>query len=643
MSLLSHINEPADLKKLTAAQLNTLAGEIREFLIQHVSQTGGHLSSNLGVVELTLALHYVFNSPEDKIIFDVGHQAYVHKILTGRKDQFDSLRQKDGLSGFTRRYESEHDIINTGHASNSISFGLGMLAANHIKGDRNKVICVIGDGGLTGGMALSALNNAGHMNKNLIVIVNDNNMSISKNVGALHNYLSRLTTTGQYDKIRRFFDRYLSHIPFLGKFLYSVLRRLKRGVKGLFFKQTLFSDLGFEYVGPIHGHHIKDLISVLKNASIIDRPVVVHTVTEKGHGYPPAMQQPSLYHGVTPFDTRTGLMKSPASPAKTFTNIVSETLIEAARKDDRIVAITAAMPDGTGLSAFARHFPSRFFDVGIAEEHAVTFASGLALSGMKPVAAIYSTFIQRAVDQVIHDVAMQGASRVVFLMDRAGFVPADGENHQGLYDISIFRGIPNLNVLAPATGNELQAMILWALRQKRSTLIRYPKDHIPPEELGCEEAIHLGRGVFVRQHKGAPILFISVGAVLSEVLSATDILKEKHKINCDIFNLRFIAPLGEEELGEIMRNYKVVIVVEEASKIGGVGEQIAQIAVHMRHPLLFRHLGAPSEFLRAGTREELLKAGGLHHQNIARTALKTYKDARVRQYASKIAVGKIIS
>ncbi len=643
MSLLSHINEPADLKKLSPQELNTLAQEIREFLIQHVSQTGGHLASNLGVVELTLALHYVFNSPEDKIIFDVGHQAYVHKILTGRKELFDTLRQKDGLSGFTRRYESPHDLINTGHASNSISFGLGMLVANQLKGEKHKVICVIGDGGLTGGMALAALNNAGHMNKNLIVIVNDNNMSISKNVGALHDYLSRLTTTGQYDKIRRFFDRHLPNIPFLGRFLSSVLRRLKRGVKGLFFKQTLFSDLGFEYVGPIHGHYIKDLIPVLKNASIIDRPVVVHTITEKGRGYPPAMQEPSLYHGVAPFDTHTGLIKSSYAGAKTFTQIASQTLIEAAEKDDRIVAITAAMPDGTGLSAFGRKFRGRFFDVGIAEEHAVTFASGLALSGMKPVVAIYSTFMQRAVDQMIHDVAMQGSSRVVFLMDRAGLVPGDGENHHGVYDISIFRGIPNLNILAPATGNELQAMINWALRQKRSTLIRYPKDYIPPEELGCEEPILLGQGTFVRQEKGSSILFISIGAALSEVLLATDILKEKNKMGCDIYNLRFIAPLPEEELLEIMRNYKAIIVVEEASKIGGAGEKIAEIAIHMRQPLLFRHLGIPSEFLRAGTREELLKIAGLHHQNIARTALKTYKDVRVRQYASKIATGKMIS
>lgn len=643
MSLLDRVNEPADLKKLAPQELNILAEEIREFLIRHVSKTGGHLSSNLGIVELTLALHYVFDSPRDKIIFDVGHQAYVHKILTGRKEQFHTLRQKDGLSGFTRRYESIHDIINTGHASNSISFGLGMLAANHIKGDKNKVICVIGDGGLTGGMALSALNNAGHMNKNLIVIVNDNNMSISKNVGALHNYLSRLTATKRYDNIRRFFDRHLPHIPFLGNFLYSLLIRLKRGIKGIFFKETLFSDLGFEYVGPIHGHQIKDLISVFQNASVIDRPVVVHTLTEKGRGYSPAMRQPSVYHGVQPFDRHTGLIKASGNPQKTFTNIVTETLLEAARKDERIVAITAAMPDGTGLSKFAGEFPSRFFDVGIAEEHAVTFASGLALAGMKPVVAIYSTFMQRAVDQVIHDVAMQGALRVVFLMDRAGLVPADGENHHGLYDIGLFRGIPNLNILAPATGNELQAMILWALRQKRTTLIRYPKDNIPPEELGCEEPIHLGLGVFVRRQKSSPILFISVGAVLSEVLSAADILKEKHKIHCDIYNLRFIAPFPQEELTEIMRAYKAVIVVEEASKHGGIGEQAAEIAVHMRQPILFRHMAVGDEFLRTGTREELLKAVGLHHQNIARTALKLYKDVRVRQYAGKIAMGKIIS
>lgn len=643
MSLLNEINDPADIKTLTVRQLHDLAKEIRTFLIDHVSQTGGHLASNLGVVELTLALHYVFDSPQDKIIFDVGHQAYVHKILTGRKHRFSSLRKKDGLSGFTRRHESPHDVVSAGHASNSISFGLGMLTANELKGEKNKVICVIGDGGLTGGMALAALNNAGRMGKNLIVVMNDNNMSISKNVGALHDYLSRLTATRHYHRIRAFFDRYLPRIPFVGRTLYLTLLRIKKSVKGLFFKQTLFSDLGFEYVGPIHGHHMKDLISVLQNAAAIDRPVVVHTITEKGHGYAPALKEPSLYHGVSPFDMTIGLLKNTQTARKTFTNVVGETLIQSGTKDERIVAITAAMPDGTGLMPFAERFPTRFFDVGIAEEHAVTFASGLALAGMKPVVAIYSTFMQRAVDQIIHDVAMQGSVRVVFLMDRAGFVPGDGENHHGLYDLSIFRGIPNLNILMPSTGNELQAMLEWALRQKRSSMIRYPKDYLPPEEIACEEPILLGNGVLVRQHKGSSILFISVGAILTEILQAADTLKEKHKLTCDVYNLRFAVPLPTDELRGIMRNYQSVIVVEEATQLGGIGEHISHICLQMRHPLLFQHLGVPAEFFGTGTREELLKMSGLHHQNIVRVALKIYKDARVRQYASKIAIGKILS
>ncbi|MGL4524039.1 MAG: 1-deoxy-D-xylulose-5-phosphate synthase [Spirochaetia bacterium] len=643
MPLLDQIHSPSDLKTLSVQDLGALAEEIRQFLVLHVSQTGGHLASNLGVVELTLALHYVFESPKDKLIFDVGHQSYIHKILTGRKDLFVNLRKKDGMSGFTRRYESAHDILNTGHASNSISFGLGLLTAQEIKNENHKVICVIGDGGLTGGMALAGLNNAGKMGKNLIVVVNDNQMSISKNVGALHDYLSRLTATKSYHRIRRIVDHFLPKIPFIGGWLYLVVLRIKRSIKGMFFKQTLFSDLGFEYVGPIHGHHLKDLITVLQNAAAIDRPVVVHTVTQKGHGYAPAIKEPRLYHGVIPFDAQVGIKKEATSTKRSFTSVITETLLELGKKDQKIVAVTAAMPDGTGLSLFAKMYPDRFFDTGIAEEHAVTFAAGMAAAGLKPIVAIYSTFMQRAVDQVIHDVAMQGNLRIVFILDRAGLVPGDGENHQGVYDLAIFRSIPNLNILAPATGNELHNMIAWALRQKRSSLIRYPKESLPPEEIACEEPIQMGCGVFVREEKKAKILIISVGGILSEVLLAADSLKETHKIATDIYNLRFISPCPEANLQDHLRRYNAVLVIEEATKNGGIGEAIAGMCVQMRQAILFEHMGVGSEFIKTGDRTQLLKMAGLSKNHIVKNVLKIHKESRVRQFATKIAEGKILS
>jgi len=620
-----------DFKKLPSDKLNLLAEEIREKIVSTVAGNGGHLSSNLGVVELTIALHRVFDSPNDKIVWDVGHQCYAHKLLTGRFSSFSSLRKKGGLAGFPKRSESLHDAFNTGHASTSISAALGLLAAERILGGKNHAIAVIGDGALTGGLAYEALSHTGHLGLPLIVILNDNKMSISANVGGISKYLSRLSMKVNYQAFRRHFDATTKKIPLLGGFLFDLVQRLKRAVKAVFYTDNFFVDLGFEYVGPIRGHNIQVLINVLEDVKKINRPVVVHVMTRKGKGYGYAEDDPDSYHGTGSFSIDGGLaINSVAARGATdnvntykrisFTESFSIALIEAAKRDSRVAAVTAAMQTGTGLSLFAETFSGRFFDVGIAEEHAVTFAAGLAAQGLKPVVAIYSTFMQRAVDQVIHDAALQKLP-VIFALDRSGFVAADGETHQGLFDIALFRSAPNTAILCPASETELRLMLDWALEQNSGpVIIRYPKAYCPQENTAFSAPVETGRGVFLSKGGGNICLFFT-GSLYREVKEAASILKEQG-LDADLYNLRFVKPVNEDYLVGLINEYKLAVFIEEGIKEGGFGEYASALSRQYDCKAKTITLCANSGFIEdertLGTREEILAANGLDGKGIAK-------------------------
>ncbi|MDR2596481.1 MAG: 1-deoxy-D-xylulose-5-phosphate synthase [Treponema sp.] len=612
-----------DFKKLPAEKLNKLAEEIREKIVSTVAGNGGHLASNLGVVELTIALHRVFDSPSDKIVWDVGHQCYAHKMLTGRFSSFSLLRKKGGLAGFPKRSESPHDAFNTGHASTSISAALGLLAAEQILGGKNHAIAIIGDGALTGGLAYEALSHAGHLKLPLIVILNDNKMSISANVGGISKYLSRLSMKVNYQTFRRHFDEMTKKIPVLGGFLFDLVQRLKRAVKAVFYTDNFFVDLGFEYVGPIRGHNIQALINVLEDVKKLDRPVVVHVMTRKGKGYGFAEDDPDSYHGIGSFSIDGGIAangKAVITEKKiSFTESFSKALIEAAKRDSRVAAVTAAMQTGTGLSVFAETFNDRFFDVGIAEEHAVTFAAGLAARGLKPVVAVYSTFMQRTVDQVIHDAALQKLP-VVFALDRSGFVAADGETHQGLFDISLFRSAPNTAILCPASGTELQLMLDWALQQNSGpAIIRYPKAYCPQENTAFSAPVETGRGVLLSKSGGDICLFFT-GSLYREVQEAASILKEQG-ISADLYNLRFVKPIDENYFVSLINEYKLAVFIEEGIKEGGFGEYASSLARQYNCKASTIILCAKSSFFEndqtLGTREELLAVNGLDGKSIA--------------------------
>jgi 1-deoxy-D-xylulose-5-phosphate synthase len=611
------IRGPSDLQNLDFSQLYDLAAEIRSVIIETVMRNGGHLASNLGVVELTIALHRVFDSPEDKMVWDVGHQCYAHKLLTGRAADFATLRQKNGLAGFPKRSESAHDAFNTGHASTSISAALGILAGERQRGLKNRVVAVIGDGALTGGLAYEALSHAGQLQLPLIIILNDNRMAIGPNVGSLSRHLSRLTMKSHYQTFRRTFDRAVKKIPYIGEILFKGIVRLKRAVKAVFYTNNFFVDLGFEYVGPVDGHHIRDLEQVLQDVRALERPVVVHVITRKGKGDDKAENDPSAFHGVEAVSARTD---TPGGMfTGTYTQAFSDAITAAARRDSRVVAITAAMEKGAGLSPFKKEFPGRFFDVGIAEGHAVTFAAGLAAAGAKPVAAIYSTFMQRAVDQVIHDVALQNLP-VVFAVDRAGFVGGDGETHQGLFDISIFRSVPNLAILCPATAPELALMLDWALDRNAPVIIRYPKAqtrfaaHCPPLENG--------RGIYLHSDETRPsppradICIAFTGGLLAEADGAAQILAERG-IPCALYNLRFIKPVDEAYLTEQINRFKVFIIAEEGAAQGGFAEYAAALALRHGSQTKIIPLSAPDTFLPQATRAELLEAAALSAPQIA--------------------------
>ena len=612
-SVLSRYSGPDDLRGMTEQGLRDLAGEIRELIMQVVSRNGGHLASNLGVVELAIALHRVFRSPRDAIIWDVGHQCYAHKILTGRRDLFPTLRQRGGISGFPRSSESPHDVVQTGHASTAISYGLGLLTGRQMRQEPGRVIAVVGDGALTGGLALEGLNSAGHGRRGLIIILNDNAMSIGHNVGAMSAYLGRLTTTRLYQLFRRRFDDTVRRVPFIGSELMGSVARLKKMLKALLFPETMFADLGFDYVGPIDGHDIHALTRIFRNLRNMEGPVVVHVTTRKGKGYPLAEDDPTRFHGITPFSLVDGKVEE--SVTLTYTEAFSQSISAAAEGDSRIVAITAAMTDGTGLRPLAARFPGRVFDVGIAEGHAVTFAAGLALSGMRPVVAIYSTFMQRAVDQVVHDVAFPGLP-VVFAVDRAGFVSGDGETHQGLLDISLFGSVPGLAMIAPANNAEVRLSLDWALSRGRPVMLRYPKAACGPDLEELAAPLEEGRGVYVRFLQ-SEVLLVSVGALLPEVLAAA------HLLNCagisvDIYNLRFVKPIDGDYLSSVLRLYRHAVMVEEGAARGGAGEHVSRLLSNRdERSVSFHTLAAGDEFPAQGTRDQTLAAAGLDGPGIA--------------------------
>lgn len=626
--LLDQINGPQDLKALTTAQLEHLAGEIRQFLIEKLSVTGGHLAPNLGVVELTLAMHYLFNSPEDKFIFDVGHQSYVHKILTGRKDRFDTLRKYQGLCGFVKRSESEHDVWEAGHSSTSLSAAMGMALARDLKGDSNRVVAVIGDGALTGGMALEALNHIGHEKKNLLVILNDNEMSIAPNVGALHHYLGKIRTDRHYHKAKDELQLLLNKIPAIGGKLAKTAERFKDSLKYLLVSGILFEQFGFTYLGPVDGHDIEQVIDIMRQADSMPGPVLVHVLTVKGKGYSPAEADSFKWHGITPYKIESGQVVKAVGPP-VYTDVFSEMLIELAEKDERIIAVTPAMPGGSGLLEFAARFPNRMIDVGIAEQHAATMSAALALEGMKPVFAVYSTFLQRAYDQVVHDICRQNLN-VIFAIDRAGFVGADGETHHGVYDIAFLRHIPNLVIMMPKDENELRQMLKTAVDYDKGPIaVRYPRiAGLGVKMEANPQALPIGSWETVREGESGVIL--AIGPMLQVAEEAAELLK-REGLNIQIVNARFIKPLDEQMLLSLAATGKHIIVLEEGSELGGFGSSVLEFySLKGIYGLSVRIIGVPDVFVEHGTIPEQRKEIGLTAERVA-AELKAMQPKRIKR------------
>lgn len=615
--LLETIQSPTDLKKLAPEQLPQLADEVRQFLLKTVSETGGHLGSNLGAVELTLALHYCFTSPQDKIVWDVGHQAYTHKLLTGRRDQFATQRQYKGISGFPKRSESEHDAFGVGHASTSISAALGMAVATELDQKRNHTIAVIGDGALTGGIAFEGLNQAGHLKKNLIVVLNDNEMSISKNVGAFSAFISRKMTTRRVRELKREMQGLLSHIPAFGKDILQFAKRAEHSLKGFLTPGALFEALGFDYIGPLDGHDLPGLIEVFTSASDFEGPLLVHVMTTKGKGYRPAEETPDKFHGVGAFDVTTG--KAPAkSAALSYTEVFGRTLVELASQDPKVVAITAAMPDGTGLNFFSEAFPDRFFDVGIAEQHGVCFAAGLAADGYKPVAAIYSTFMQRAYDQVFHDVCLQNLP-VIIAMDRGGLVGDDGPTHHGVFDFSFLRHLPGLTLMAPKDENELRHMLKTALALNAPVALRYPRGAgygVPLDQ--NLQVLPTGKGELLRE--GNDLTIVAIGATVMPALEAAESLAAQG-ISAGVINARFVKPLDADLiLGQATRTGRIITVEENALQ-GGFGSAVLEL-LHDNNAAQVRikRLGIPDRYIEQGPQAQLRKDLGIDAEGIEKAA-----------------------
>ena len=608
-NILDTINSPADVKALSMEELKQLAEEIRQLLISVIAKTGGHLAPNLGVVELTLALHRVFSTPEDKIVFDVGHQAYIHKIITGRREQFPTLRQYGGLSGFPKRSESAHDAFGTGHSSTSISAALGMAVARDIKQQDYNVIAVIGDGSMTGGMAFEALNNAGTLHKRMIVVLNDNEMSISKNVGAMSEYLYHLRTGETYNKIKHDLEGWLKNMDF-GSDVLKALRRLKGSVKYLMVPTSIFEELGFTYLGPIDGHDLPTLIEVMQAAKKIDGPVLVHVLTKKGKGYKPAEESPNKFHGTGPFEIATGKKITNPNAPITYTEVFGKALTELADEDKDIIGITAAMPDGTGLSAFAKAHPTRCFDVGIAEQHAVTSAAGAAAAGLKPVAAIYSTFLQRAYDSVLHDICMQKL-HVTLCLDRAGLVGDDGYTHHGVFDYAYLRSMPEMTVMAPKDENELRHMLKTAVDFDGPISLRYPRGSgVGVDITEPMQALPIGKAEVLRE--GQDVSIWAIGSMVQSAAQAAEKLAEQG-ISAGVVNMRFVKPLDKELLLAQAKEYGKIVTLEEGVLQGGVGSAVlealneAQLLTKCR----VLTLGIPDEFVLHGDKKLLFKDLGL--------------------------------
>ena len=602
--LLDTINSPADLRKLERDQLPQLAAEVREFLVESVSKTGGHLSSNLGTVELSIALHYAYDTPNDKLVWDVGHQTYTHKILTGRRAAMCGLRMKGGIAGFPKREESPYDTFGTGHSSTSISAALGMAAAAGLRGSGERAVAIIGDGAMTGGMAFEALNNAGAMDANLLVILNDNDMSISRPVGALNNYFARLMSGRFYAAMRRGSEKVLKGMPPVLEFA----KRTEEHLKGMMMPGTLFEEFGFNYIGPIDGHDIDVLLDTLANIRKLEGPQFLHIVTQKGKGYDKAEADCLLYHGVGKFDRTSGIIPKPA-PHQSYTQVFGDWLCDMAAQDEKLVGITPAMCEGSGMPQFAERFPQRYFDVGIAEQHALTFAAGLACEGYKPVVAIYSTFLQRAYDQLIHDVAIQNLP-VLLAIDRGGLVGADGATHAGSFDLSYLRCIPNMTVMAPADENECRQMLFTAYQMNSPTAVRYPRGVGPGVATQKEmRAIPLGKGELRRS--GKQIAILAFGSMLAPALSAAE------QLDASVANMRFVKPLDEALVLQLAREHELLVTVEENAVQGGAGSAVAEcLARHgVAVPLL--HLGLPDRFIEQGEPAQLLAECGLDAAGIA--------------------------
>ncbi|MCM2356787.1 MAG: 1-deoxy-D-xylulose-5-phosphate synthase [Geobacteraceae bacterium] len=611
---LNTINSPADLKQLKEEELIQLAEEVRRFLLETVSRTGGHLASNLGCVELTLALHYCFNSPQDRIIWDVGHQAYTHKIVTGRRDRFHTQRQYHGISGFPKRTESAHDPFGAGHSSTSISAGLGMAAADGLKGAKDKVIAVIGDGSMTAGMAFEALNQAGHLRKNLIVILNDNEMSISRNVGAFSSFVSRKLSGSYYRDLKKEMQGLLASIPAIGGNILKFARKAENSLKGFLTPSALFEALGFEYIGPLQGHNLPQLVEVLRNVRDLEGPVLVHVMTTKGKGYPPAENNPAQFHGVGPFDVATGKVRAKGG-AKSYTGIFGDTMVRLAAEDPKIIAITAAMPDGTGLSPFAKAYPDRFFDVGIAEQHALTFAAGLAAEGFRPVAAIYSSFTQRAYDQVFHDICLQKLP-VTLALDRAGLVGDDGPTHHGVFDLSYLRHLPEMTLMAPKDENELQHMVKTAVYADLPIALRYPRGNGYGIPMDQEPAIlPIGKGELLAE--GEDLALVAIGVTVYPALEAAEILRGKG-IRAAVVNARFVKPLDRELLLGWARRTGCLVTVEENALQGGFGSAVLELLEEERVTgIKVKRLGIPDRFIEQGSQSQLRRDLGLDAEGIA--------------------------
>lgn len=609
--LLEQINSPADLKMLSVEELTVLAKEIREFLIASVMNTGGHFGANLGVVELTIALHYVFASPRDRIVWDVGHQAYVHKILTGRKNDFPTLRQFHGLSGFPKRSESVHDMFDVGHASTSLSAALGMAIARDLHHEDHHVVAVIGDGAMTGGMAFEAMNHVGHLKKRLLVILNDNEMSIEPNVGAVSQYLNRLRSDPHYSRFKNDVEGMLLKIPSIGKRVAGTLERLKDSLKYMMVPGALFEEMGFSYFGPIPGHDINALVTILDQTKELDEPVLLHVVTQKGKGYKTAEEAPDKLHSVG------GTIATASKRGPSYTSVFANTLIELAKQDERIVAVTAAMPSGTGLNKFAEVFPERCFDVGIAEQHAATLCAGLAASGLRPVFAVYSTFLQRAYDQVIHDICIQNLP-VTFAIDRAGLVGPDGETHQGVFDIAFLRTIPNMTIMMPKDENELRHMLFTALTLSGPVAVRYPREDGMGVSLDTPlRTLVVGQSETVRE--GKDIAFLAVGPMVAVAENAAFMLA-KQGISARVVNMRFLKPIDEALLLELAEQGIPLIPVEEASGKGGFGAAVLEFYASQDINLPVHPIGLPDHFISHGSRPELLHFVGLTAEGLAEQA-----------------------